>query len=54
MSEIVEYCPDAKILLVALKCDLRDNEELLARKNISPVLYEEVTKKKSGMIHQNV
>ncbi|KAI8146804.1 protein RHO3 [Fennellomyces sp. T-0311] len=41
MNEIVEYCPDAKILLVALKCDLRDNEELLARKNINPVLYEE-------------
>ncbi|KAI9488056.1 small GTPase superfamily [Zychaea mexicana] len=41
MNEIVEHCPEAKILLVALKCDLRDNEELLRRKNISPVLYEE-------------
>ena len=42
MNEIMEHCPDAKIILVALKCDLRDNEELLRRKNITPVLYEEV------------
>lgn len=42
LSEVHQYCPEAKILLVALKCDLRDNDEVLKRKNIEPVLYEEV------------
>lgn len=42
LAEISEYCPEAKVLLVALKCDLRDNEEFLKRKNIEPILYEEV------------
>ncbi|ORY96608.1 small GTPase superfamily [Syncephalastrum racemosum] len=41
MAEVSEHCPEAKVVLVALKCDLRDNEEFLKRKNISPVLYEE-------------
>ncbi|CDS03503.1 hypothetical protein LRAMOSA00905 [Lichtheimia ramosa] len=41
LSEVHQYCPEAKILLVALKCDLRDNDEVLKRKNIEPVLYEE-------------
>ncbi|KAI9318598.1 protein RHO3 [Dichotomocladium elegans] len=41
LPEIHQYCPEAKLLLVALKCDLRDNEEVLQRKNIEPVLYEQ-------------
>lgn len=40
MAELKECCPNAKIILVALKCDLRDDEVALKKKK--PVLYEEV------------
>lgn len=44
LEEIVEYCPGVKLVLVALKCDLRDNEsvrERLQRCGMHPVQYEE-------------
>jgi GTPase SAR1 family protein len=40
IEELQEGCPQAKTILVALKCDLRDDE--VALKKIKPVLYEEV------------
>lgn len=42
LLEVSEYCPEAKILLVALKCDLRDNEEVIKKKHMEPIMYEEV------------
>jgi Rho family protein len=40
VEELQEGCPEAKMILVALKCDLRDDE--VALKKIKPVSYEEV------------
>ncbi|CEP17722.1 hypothetical protein [Parasitella parasitica] len=39
IEELQEGCPYAKTILVALKCDLRDDE--VALKKINPVLFEE-------------
>ncbi|GAA5799666.1 small GTPase superfamily [Helicostylum pulchrum] len=39
IEELQEGCPQAKTILVALKCDLRDDE--VALKKIKPILYEE-------------
>ncbi|KAI8099666.1 GTP-binding protein Rho3 [Halteromyces radiatus] len=41
MEEVSEYCPYAKLILVALKCDLRDDEQAMKKMNGRPVLYEE-------------
>ncbi|EJD07552.1 uncharacterized protein FOMMEDRAFT_115861 [Fomitiporia mediterranea MF3/22] len=44
IEEILEYCPGVKLVLVALKCDLRDDRnvtERLARYGAHPVQYEE-------------
>ncbi|KAF5355305.1 hypothetical protein D9758_005982 [Tetrapyrgos nigripes] len=44
LDEILEYCPGVKLVLVALKCDLRDDwpvKERLSRYNAHPVQYEE-------------
>lgn len=40
MEELEEGCPRAKIILVALKCDLREDEATLKR--CDPILYKEV------------
>ncbi|KAI9258269.1 ras family-domain-containing protein [Sporodiniella umbellata] len=39
IEEIEEGCPKAKIILVALKCDLREDEVLLKKK--SPIMYQQ-------------
>ncbi|KAH7105817.1 ras family-domain-containing protein [Auriculariales sp. MPI-PUGE-AT-0066] len=44
IEEILEYCPGVKIVLIALKCDLRDDptvREKLTRYNQVPVQYEQ-------------
>ncbi|KAF9478286.1 hypothetical protein BDN70DRAFT_860383 [Pholiota conissans] len=44
LDEILEYCPGVKLVLVALKCDLRDDpaiKERLKRYGTHPVQYEE-------------
>ncbi|KAL1922235.1 uncharacterized protein VTP21DRAFT_9774 [Calcarisporiella thermophila] len=44
VDEIVQQCPGVKIVLVALKCDLRDDENTkrnMARLGDHPVTYEE-------------
>ncbi|KAI0652836.1 small GTPase superfamily, partial [Cubamyces menziesii] len=44
MPEILEYCPGVKLVLVALKCDLREDQETqvrLARYGTHTVQYEE-------------
>jgi len=44
LDEILEYCPGVKLVLVALKCDLREDStvrERLQRYNTHPVQYEE-------------
>jgi len=44
LEEIVEYCPGVKLVLVALKCDLRDDpstRDRLARYGMEAVQYEE-------------
>ncbi|CAK5267786.1 unnamed protein product [Mycena citricolor] len=44
LDEILEYCPGVKLVLVALKCDLRDDRsirERLQRHGAHPVQYEE-------------
>ncbi|KAF5328224.1 hypothetical protein D9619_013441 [Psilocybe cf. subviscida] len=45
LDEILEYCPGVKLVLVALKCDLRDDpvikERLSKRYGTHPVQYEE-------------
>ncbi|KAG1741047.1 P-loop containing nucleoside triphosphate hydrolase protein [Suillus lakei] len=44
IDEIVEYCPGVKLVLVALKCDLRDDRTVrdrLARYGAHTVQYEE-------------
>ncbi|TDL23647.1 small GTPase Rho3/GTP-binding protein Rho3 [Rickenella mellea] len=44
IDEILEYCPGVKLVLVALKCDLRDDRaviERMARYGRRPVQYEE-------------
>ncbi|KAJ7065189.1 GTP-binding protein Rho3 [Mycena amicta] len=44
LDEILEYCPGVKLVLVALKCDLRDDlsvKERLHRHGAHPVQYEE-------------
>ncbi|KIK61559.1 hypothetical protein GYMLUDRAFT_42561 [Collybiopsis luxurians FD-317 M1] len=44
LDEILEYCPGVKLVLVALKCDLRDDysvKERLQRFAAQPVQYEE-------------
>lgn len=40
MEELEEGCPRAKIILVALKCDLREDEATLKR--CDPILYKQV------------
>jgi GTPase SAR1 family protein len=40
IEELQEGCPKAKTILVALKCDLRDDE--VALQKMKPVSYEEV------------
>ena len=40
LEEVLEHSPKAKIILVALKCDLRDDVRISSRLN--PILYEEV------------
>ncbi|KAI7853993.1 GTP-binding protein RHO3 [Circinella umbellata] len=39
LEEVLEHSPKAKIILVALKCDLRDDVRISSRLN--PILYEE-------------
>lgn len=44
-EEVTEHCPNAKIMLTALKCDLRDDEPTkarLARVGDAPINYDEV------------
>ncbi|KAJ1306860.1 hypothetical protein OPQ81_007845 [Rhizoctonia solani] len=44
MEEVLEHCPGVKIVLVALKCDLRDDpvvRDRLSRFGSHPVIYEE-------------
>ncbi|KAJ3878951.1 P-loop containing nucleoside triphosphate hydrolase protein [Lentinula edodes] len=44
LDEILEFCPGVKLVLVALKCDLRDDysiKERLQRYGTHPVQYEE-------------
>jgi len=44
LEEVGDHCPNVKIVLVALKCDLRDDEATIARLqqyHQHPVLYEE-------------
>ncbi|TFY72316.1 hypothetical protein EVG20_g696 [Dentipellis fragilis] len=44
LDEILEYCPGVKLVLVALKCDLRDDrtvKDRLARYGMQTVQYEE-------------
>jgi len=44
IDEVMEYCPGVKIVLVALKCDLRDDHlvrERLAQYGTRPVEYEQ-------------
>ncbi|KIK23673.1 hypothetical protein PISMIDRAFT_679131 [Pisolithus microcarpus 441] len=44
IEEVVEHCPGVKLILVALKCDLRDDRnvaERLARHGLRSVQYEE-------------
>ncbi|CAL1714914.1 unnamed protein product [Somion occarium] len=44
IDEILEYCPGVKLVLVALKCDLRDDrgvQDRLARFGMHTVQYEE-------------
>jgi len=44
LDEILEFCPGVKLVLVALKCDLRDHPEVqhkLARYGMHTVQYEE-------------
>ncbi|KAI3600497.1 gtp-binding protein rho3 [Moniliophthora roreri] len=44
LDEILEHCPGVKLVLVALKCDLRDDwpvKERLQRYGTHPVQYEE-------------
>ncbi|KAL9713713.1 Rho GTPase [Leucoagaricus gongylophorus] len=44
LDEILEYCPGVKLVLVALKCDLRDDRAVnnrLQRYGMHPVQYEE-------------
>ncbi|KAF9048210.1 hypothetical protein BDZ89DRAFT_941393 [Hymenopellis radicata] len=44
LDEILEYCPGVKLVLVALKCDLRDDQAVkdrLQRYGTHPVEYEE-------------
>ncbi|KAL5633183.1 hypothetical protein ACGC1H_003621 [Rhizoctonia solani] len=44
IEEVLEHCPGVKLVLVALKCDLRDDSlvrERLGRFGSRPVVYEE-------------
>ncbi|EJU03901.1 hypothetical protein DACRYDRAFT_65013 [Dacryopinax primogenitus] len=44
IEEVLEYCPGVKIVLVALKCDLRDDQptrDRLALRGLQPVEYEQ-------------
>ncbi|KAF8633254.1 hypothetical protein AX15_001446 [Amanita polypyramis BW_CC] len=44
LDEVLEHCPGVKLILVALKCDLRDDphaRERLQRYGTHPVQYEE-------------
>lgn len=43
LEEVSEHCPYAKLILVALKCDLRDNEQRIKKMKGRPVMYEEVS-----------
>ncbi|KAG0167695.1 Rho GTPase [Apophysomyces sp. BC1034] len=40
LDEVTNHCPDAKLILVALKCDLRD-DPVVRRHRGNPVMYEE-------------
>ncbi|KAK4683490.1 hypothetical protein P7C73_g6764, partial [Tremellales sp. Uapishka_1] len=44
IEEVTQFCPGVKIILIALKCDLRDDETIkdkLARRSLSPVTYDQ-------------
>ncbi|WVW78191.1 hypothetical protein I302_100142 [Kwoniella bestiolae CBS 10118] len=44
IHEVNEFCPGVKIILVALKCDLREDpdiKEKLAKRSLHPVTYDE-------------
>ncbi|ORX62140.1 hypothetical protein DM01DRAFT_1315510 [Hesseltinella vesiculosa] len=41
LEEVVDHCVHAKIVLVALKCDLRDDEDSVKKMKSPPVMYEE-------------
>ncbi|KAF8327176.1 P-loop containing nucleoside triphosphate hydrolase protein [Cantharellus anzutake] len=44
IEDVLEHCPGVKIVLVALKCDLRDDhnvQQKLARRGMHPCGYEE-------------
>ncbi|KAI9636094.1 small GTPase superfamily [Dioszegia hungarica] len=44
VEELAENCPGVKIILIALKCDLREDpavREKLARRSLQPVTYED-------------
>ncbi|KAK9765968.1 Rho GTPase, variant 2 [Basidiobolus ranarum] len=46
LDEILEYAPGVRILLVALKCDLREDEKTLqslSRMQETPISYDEVS-----------
>jgi Rho family protein len=46
LDEIHEHCPGVKLCLVALKCDLREDQgtiDKLARIGEQPVTYEQVS-----------
>ncbi|OCF44817.1 rho family protein [Kwoniella heveanensis CBS 569] len=44
IHEVNQFCPGVKVILVALKCDLREDSAVkgkLARRSLHPVTYEE-------------
>lgn len=44
-QEVTHHCPDAKILLVGTKCDLKDDKEVvekLAKDGHAPITHEQV------------
>ena len=43
IEEVHQFCPGVKIVLIALKCDLRDEEtiiEKLSRRGEHPITYD--------------
>lgn len=47
VHEVYDHVPDAKVVLVALKCDLRDDDSMVLKLQQEgrgrPVMYEEVS-----------